>query len=364
MRRCLIRKFGRKSAICFSRSASLRVESRIWRNVRSETGRARRKLSCGSVASVESSGSCDSRACRALKPSIARWRKSGTGGDGSSSSKNSTVPRRKGRSSFKRTISKRRRPRVTISIRPSGYWRTTLIHRRSAAGVDDPLVVGEHHSEFLALPNHLRRSFPYSGPRKCAGAARRRAAERPGAETAAIVPAACYYYHFRAACRAARQMILKLKRTPGIYLTGFMGCGKTTVGRALADSLGWMFADLDQEIEARAQNHHRRNFRHARRSGVSGTGDRRAQRPHPDRAVRAAAGDRARRRSFLERGKFRAGLEQRRQRLAGCLLHAHRSADCGTGPPAAGSRPGAAPQPVRDAPRHLRALGLPDRNCR
>ena len=46
-------------------------------------------------------------------------------------------------------------------------------------------------------------------------------------------------------------MILKLKRTPGIYLTGFMGCGKTTVGRALADALGWMFADLDQEIEAR-----------------------------------------------------------------------------------------------------------------
>lgn len=46
-------------------------------------------------------------------------------------------------------------------------------------------------------------------------------------------------------------MILKLKRTPGIYLTGFMGSGKTTVGRALADELGWMFADLDEEIEKR-----------------------------------------------------------------------------------------------------------------
>ncbi len=46
-------------------------------------------------------------------------------------------------------------------------------------------------------------------------------------------------------------MILKLKRTPGIYLTGFMGCGKTTVGRALADELGWTFTDLDEEIEAR-----------------------------------------------------------------------------------------------------------------
>lgn len=45
-------------------------------------------------------------------------------------------------------------------------------------------------------------------------------------------------------------MILKLVRTPGIYLVGFMGSGKTTVGRLLADRLGWDFVDLDQEIEA------------------------------------------------------------------------------------------------------------------
>jgi len=45
-------------------------------------------------------------------------------------------------------------------------------------------------------------------------------------------------------------MILKLARTPGIYLVGFMGCGKTTVGRLLADRLGWNFVDLDAEIEA------------------------------------------------------------------------------------------------------------------
>lgn len=44
-------------------------------------------------------------------------------------------------------------------------------------------------------------------------------------------------------------MILKLKRTPGIYLVGFMGCGKTTVGRLLADEIGWRFADLDEDIE-------------------------------------------------------------------------------------------------------------------
>ena len=47
-------------------------------------------------------------------------------------------------------------------------------------------------------------------------------------------------------------MILKLKRTPGIYLVGFMGCGKSTVGRALADELGWSFVDLDEEIEKAA----------------------------------------------------------------------------------------------------------------
>ena len=44
-------------------------------------------------------------------------------------------------------------------------------------------------------------------------------------------------------------MILKLKRTPGIFLVGFMGSGKSTVGRALAEELGWGFADLDEDIE-------------------------------------------------------------------------------------------------------------------
>jgi len=31
-----------------------------------------------------------------------------------------------------------------------------------------------------------------------------------------------------------------------------MGCGKSSVGRALADELGWCFYDLDQEVEATA----------------------------------------------------------------------------------------------------------------
>ncbi len=47
-------------------------------------------------------------------------------------------------------------------------------------------------------------------------------------------------------------MILRLKRTPGIYLVGFMGCGKTTTGRLLGDALGWRFVDLDDDIVAAA----------------------------------------------------------------------------------------------------------------
>ena len=45
-------------------------------------------------------------------------------------------------------------------------------------------------------------------------------------------------------------MILKLKRTPGLYLVGFMASGKTTIGKLLADELGWSFADLDEDIVA------------------------------------------------------------------------------------------------------------------
>ena len=48
-------------------------------------------------------------------------------------------------------------------------------------------------------------------------------------------------------------MITKLKRSPGLYVIGFMGAGKTTVGRRLAGQLGWNFADLDDDIEAGAR---------------------------------------------------------------------------------------------------------------
>ena len=39
---------------------------------------------------------------------------------------------------------------------------------------------------------------------------------------------------------------------PNIFLTGFSGTGKTTVGREAAQLLGWQFVDLDERIEAAA----------------------------------------------------------------------------------------------------------------
>ena len=38
-----------------------------------------------------------------------------------------------------------------------------------------------------------------------------------------------------------------------IALTGFMGSGKTSVGRLVADALGCLFVDLDEVIEKKAQ---------------------------------------------------------------------------------------------------------------
>ena len=48
-------------------------------------------------------------------------------------------------------------------------------------------------------------------------------------------------------------MNLRLKRTPGLYVVGFMASGKSTIGRHLAVRLGWSFFDIDDEIE-RAEN--------------------------------------------------------------------------------------------------------------
>lgn len=42
-------------------------------------------------------------------------------------------------------------------------------------------------------------------------------------------------------------------RKSKIYLTGFMACGKSSVGPILAEQLGWEFLDLDDYIEKQAE---------------------------------------------------------------------------------------------------------------
>jgi len=39
-------------------------------------------------------------------------------------------------------------------------------------------------------------------------------------------------------------------RRSAVFLVGFMGAGKTSVGRILSQKLGWAFEDLDERIEA------------------------------------------------------------------------------------------------------------------
>jgi shikimate kinase len=45
---------------------------------------------------------------------------------------------------------------------------------------------------------------------------------------------------------------MKRRETPkAVFLTGFMGAGKSSVGRTLAHQLRWRFVDLDRRIEGR-----------------------------------------------------------------------------------------------------------------
>jgi shikimate kinase len=61
-----------------------------------------------------------------------------------------------------------------------------------------------------------------------------------------------------------------------VFLVGFMGAGKTSVGRELANQLGWAFVDLDGTIETREklsvpeifQKHGERGFRDREHSAL------------------------------------------------------------------------------------------------
>ena len=48
-------------------------------------------------------------------------------------------------------------------------------------------------------------------------------------------------------------MSIEARRVSRLILTGFICAGKSTVGRILAQELGWKFVDLDRAIEASSQ---------------------------------------------------------------------------------------------------------------
>ena len=95
-------------------------------------------------------------------------------------------------------------------------------------------------------------------------------------------------------------MNLKLKRTPGIYVVGFMASGKSTVGRHLAHRLGWNFFDTDDGNRSRGKGDDRRNLRRSRRAGVP---------PHRSRDPAAARA--------LDRARASRGAGAGRRRLRG-----------------------------------------------
>jgi len=56
-------------------------------------------------------------------------------------------------------------------------------------------------------------------------------------------------------------------RVQTVFLIGFMGAGKTSVGRALARRMGWQFEDLDDRIEGREKSGIERLFRERGEAG-------------------------------------------------------------------------------------------------
>jgi shikimate kinase len=58
-------------------------------------------------------------------------------------------------------------------------------------------------------------------------------------------------------------MTSHLPQTRAIILVGFMGAGKSTIGRVLAKQLGWAFEDLDDRIQQREKQSVAQIFRNA-----------------------------------------------------------------------------------------------------
>ena len=75
-------------------------------------------------------------------------------------------------------------------------------------------------------------------------------------------------------------MNLKLKRTPGIYVVGFMGAGKTHRRPPSGPSSGLELLRYRRRNRGRREDHHRRDFRDARRSRSSAASKPTSSRQH------------------------------------------------------------------------------------
>lgn len=127
-----------------------------------------------------------------------------------------------------------------------------------------------------------------------------------------------------------------------MFLVGFMGCGKTTVGRLLAEELGWTFADLDDDIEARENAAISRIF--------AERGEAEFRRIETECLKARVEEIRASRPLVVAAGGLYAGKEPGAGRggrsgdMAGLSLRADRKARGGIHAPAAGARSGSVPE--------------------
>lgn len=88
-------------------------------------------------------------------------------------------------------------------------------------------------------------------------ARRRRSLERPASKVGTGAPSGQ-----RAAAKRGRP-----RKIRAVVLIGFMGAGKSSVGRALSEQLGWAFEDLDECIERREQRKIAEIFRESGEAG-------------------------------------------------------------------------------------------------
>jgi thiamine-phosphate diphosphorylase len=73
-----------------------------------------------------------------------------------------------------------------------------------------------------------------------------------GADSAAMIGGLYAGGRLEDNVRAALDLARRRRMSRSVYLVGFMAAGKTTVGRRVAERLGWPFVDLDDEIEKKS----------------------------------------------------------------------------------------------------------------